>query len=84
MSGSFVPYAKLYDGYYFTPEKEPCQNRYLFDKSLQEYYGISRDVDTSSFENYIKELEDSHTYDESLGYEKIEIVEKVPEEMENQ
>ena len=32
LSGSFTPFAKLYDKYYFTPEREPCQARYRFEK----------------------------------------------------
>jgi len=80
MSGSFVPYAKLYDRYYFTPEHEPCQGRYLFDKSLHDEHGFDIGVDTVDFDTYIYQLEEANQYREPLQYEKIEIVEKETED----
>lgn len=34
MSGSFVPYVKIYDNFYFTPEKEPCYKLYEINSSV--------------------------------------------------
>jgi hypothetical protein len=77
MSGSFVPFVKLYDGYFFTPEHQPCQNRYLFDKALVEQEKKPLRVNVNSFENYLKSLEDGDKFKALLSPEKIEIVEKV-------
>lgn len=76
MSGSFVPYAKLYDRFYFTPEHEPCQSRYHFDKSIHDEYGIDVGVPTDDFDSYVTALENINQYKDALKYEKIEIVEK--------
>ena len=95
MSGSFVPFVKLYDGFFFTPEHQPCQNRYLFEKALQdeesdefpknpeeaqELHRIPIPID--SFEKYLSYLEHGDRFKELLQPEKIEIVEKSPEELE--
>ena len=83
MSGSFVPWVKLYDGFYFTPEKQPCQNRYLMEKSLQDEEGIQRyDRKLDNFDTYLEILDEDKSFDDLLKYEKIEIVEKTPEELE--
>lgn len=34
MSGSFVPYVKIYDNFYFTPEKEPCYKLYEINSTV--------------------------------------------------
>ena len=75
MSGSFTPFVKLYDGFYFTPETEPCQARYNFDKSLATE-GKDIILDLSSFESYIRDLEEKAQFSNELAYEKIMIVEK--------
>ena len=74
LSGSFTPFAKLYDKYYFTPEREPCQARYRFEKELDNE-GF-RKLNASSFEDYIKKLEKHDKFDDLLKYEPIRIVEK--------
>ena len=79
MSGAFTPYVKLYDGFYFTPEKEPCYSRYKFDKSLHDEHGIDVGVDTESFEQYVQELTEKGQFQQALDYAKIEIVEKEPD-----
>lgn len=79
MSGSFTPYTKLYDGFFFTPEHQPCENRYLFDKELKEAGLASVPYPVDSFENYIAALEDGDKFVDLLKPEPIEIVEKVPD-----
>lgn len=74
LSGSFTPFAKLYDKYYFTPEREPCQARYRFEKELDNE-GF-RKLNASSFEDYIKKLEKHDKFEDLLKYEPIRIVEK--------
>ena len=74
LSGSFTPFAKLYDKYYFTPEREPCQARYRFEKELDNE-GF-RKLNASSFEDYIKKLENHDKFEDLLKYELIRIVEK--------
>lgn len=74
LSGSFTPFAKLYDGYYFTPEHEPCQARYRFECELAEE-GF-RKVHGNTFEEYLKYMDRYDPFKELLGYEPIKIVEK--------
>ena len=74
LSGSFTPFAKLYDGYYFTPEREPCQARYRFEQELDEE-GF-RKLNATSFEDYIKKLEKNDKFADLLKYESIRIIEK--------
>lgn len=82
MSGSFVPWAKLYDGFFFTPEHQPCQNRYKMEQSLQDEEGFNRfPVHIGSFEDYLKSLENGDKFKDLLKYEKIEIIEKTAEEL---
>lgn len=82
MSGSFVPWAKLYDGFFFTPEHQPCANRFNMEKSLQDEDGFRRfTIPLDSFENYIKLLNNGDKFKDLLKPEKIEIVEKTPEEL---
>ena len=83
MSGSFVPWAKLYDGFFFTPEHQPCEGRYRMEKALQEEDGFTRiPFPLNSFDDYLKSLEDGDKFRDLLQYEKIEIIEKTPEELE--
>ena len=72
MSGSFVPTVKLYDKFYFTPEPEYCLNRYLFDKELKR-------TKKRSFDTYIEDKMQNDEFKDLLQYEKIEIVEKEPQ-----
>ena len=60
--------------YYFTPEREPCQARYRFEKELDNE-GF-RKLNASSFEDYIKKLEKHDKFEDLLKYEPIRIVEK--------
>lgn len=80
MSGSFVPFVELYDGFYFTPEHEPCDARYNFDKALVEDENISfrTTLDADDFAGYLYNLEHNDKFKDLLKYEKIEIVEKEP------
>lgn len=83
MSGSFVPFVKLYDGFFFTPEHQPCQNRYLFEKSLQEEGLRSFPVPLNGFDDYLKILENGDKFKELLKPEKIVIVEKTQDEIKS-
>ena len=76
LSGSFTPFAKLYDKYYFTPEREPCQARYRFEKELADE-GF-RKFNATDFDDYIKKLEKHDKFEDFLKYEPIRIVEKEP------
>jgi hypothetical protein len=76
MSGSFTPFVQLYDKFYFTPIHEPCEERYNFDRSLVENEHKKLDVDVSSFNSYIKDLEEKKNFDQYFKPEQIKIVEK--------
>ena len=80
MSGSIVPFVELHDKFFFTPEKEPCQARYKFDKRLKEEYGIDRKLPTDTFEEYIEAVSKKRTFDKDLKYIPIEIIEKEKDE----
>ena len=43
MSGSFVPFVKLYDGFFFSPNPDPCDAEFRDVKDI--YDGISTDKD---------------------------------------
>ena len=83
MSGSFVPFVKLYDGFFFTPEHQPCQHRYLFAKSLQEEGLRSFPIPLNGFDDYLKILENGDKFKELLKPEKIVIVEKTQDEIKS-
>lgn len=74
LSGSFTPFAKLYDNYYFTPDREPCGARYRFEKAL--YDEGFRKNPGDNLEEYLKKLEKNDPFKELLKYEAIQIVEK--------
>lgn len=76
MTGSFTPFVELYDGFFFTPEKQPCQNRYLFEKALNDEGFRLFPAPVNTFEDYIKLLENGDKFKELLQPEKIVIVEK--------
>lgn len=83
MSGSFTPFVKLYDGFYFTPEHQPCVNRYNFEKKLQEEDGFTRfKIPLDSFDKYLEIIGNEEKFKRLLSPLKIEIVEKTPEELE--
>lgn len=75
MSGSFTPFVKIYDNYYFTPDREPCDYRYHFDKALSDE-GYDRIIDVSTFDSYVKNIEDRQEFNKDLEYENIVIFEK--------
>lgn len=79
MSGAIPPFIKLYDGFFFTPEKEPCKARYLFEKSLLEEEGIDRKLKLDTFEDYIDDITKKNKFAKDLKCYPIEIVEKEPE-----
>lgn len=74
LSGSFTPFAKLYDNYYFTPDREPCGARYRFEKNL--YDEGFRKNPGENIEDYFKKLEKNDGFNDLLKYEVIQIVEK--------
>ena len=76
LSGYFSPFVKTYNGFYFTPESEPCNARYLFDKSLHDEEGMPIEYNVATEEEYFAEMEAKKLYDEDFKYEKLEIVEK--------
>jgi hypothetical protein len=76
MSGAFTPFVELYNGFYFTPDSEPCDARYQFDKALVEDEHKVIEIDVTSFESYTRNLEEKAKFAEDLKYEPIEIVEK--------
>jgi hypothetical protein len=84
MSGSLVPTVQLYNGFYFTPEVEPCGKRYEFDKELRDKnpkkFDINRGykINFKSLETYIDSVEKNDKFRELLEYEPIEIIEKEP------
>ena len=81
MSGSFVPFVKLYDGYFFTPEQQPCTKRYEFEKCLNDEGFRLFPFPINGFEEYLKILENGDKFKELLKPEKIEIVEKTAEDL---
>lgn len=81
MSGSFVPFVKLYDGYFFTPDHQPCESRYRFEAELEETGFRTFPYPVNGFEDYLKILENGDKFKELLKPERIEIVEKTQDEI---
>lgn len=81
MSGSFVPFVHLYDGYFFDPEPQPCKNRFYFDMDMQERGLRTFGLSENDFDEYIHMLEDGDKFKELLKPFKIKIVEKTPDEI---
>ena len=79
MSGSIVPFVKLYDGFFFTPEHEPCKARYNFECELKEKFGIDRKLPLDTFDDYIEYISKQKIFDKDLAYEPICIVEREKE-----
>ena len=85
MSGAFTPFVKLYDRFYFTPEREPDHEMYNLRQAQKEHYS------EIGFDKMLKHDEDVHfdTYEEYLEFlrhkkrperlepEKIQIIEKI-------
>lgn len=76
MSGSIVPFVKLYNGFFFNPNKEPCQARYLFEKELKDSFGINRGYPLDTFEEYIEFITKKNEFSNEFQYAIIEIIEK--------
>lgn len=76
MSGAIVPFVKLYDGFFFTPDHEPCHARYEFEKELKEVFEIDRKIPLDTFDDYIQYVDKKKSFRKELTYEPIEIVEK--------
>ena len=81
MSGSFVPYAKTYDRFYFSPEWEPCERMYNLATAVNSYYeeNYPDDVhvalncsDKKSYEEYLEYMDSTM----NLSYYPIKIVER--------
>lgn len=82
MSGSIVPFVKLYDKFFFTEDGEPCQARYLFEKELKEEFHIDRKLPLDTFEEYIEYITKKNQFSDQLKYLPIKIVEKEEEDVE--
>jgi hypothetical protein len=96
MTGSFVPYVKTYDGFYFDPNKEPDEHLY---ETLSEFKDIMVKPDNSTVINFTTgeildlpnlDFSDKDKFNESIKnrdekfgivYEPIEIVEHVDEKV---
>lgn len=76
LSAYFSPYVQTYDGFYFTPEREPCDARYLFDKALHDEDKVPVEYNVKSFEKYLADIAEKDYYGEDFKYEALEIVEK--------
>jgi hypothetical protein len=76
MSGSIVPFVKLYDGFFFTPNHEPCQERYRFECELKEKFNVDRHLPLETFEDYITYISKKNQFGKDLVPEPIVIVER--------
>lgn len=76
LSGYFSPFVETYNGFYFTPESEPCDARYKFDKALHDDEGIEVEYDTSTEDKYFADMLEKGYYDDDFKYEPLVIVEK--------
>jgi len=74
LSGSLTPFAKTYDGFYFTPDPEPCDGRYNFDCALCDDGIIT--LDDADFKSYIDRITTEDEFAEMLQPIPILIVEK--------
>ena len=81
MSGSFVPYVKTYDRFYFTPEWEPSERMYKLAVAVDKYYNEKHSdtphaaVDCNTKESYEEYLENM-ALNMNLSYYPIKIVER--------
>lgn len=80
MSGSIVPFVKLYDDFFFTPEREPCRSRYDFECVLKETFGIDRKLPLDTFEDYISYVTEKQNFRKEFQYEPILITEREKKE----
>lgn len=80
MSGSIVPFVELYDGFFFTPDKEPCKERYFFERNLHDDFGVQRNYQLDTFEDFIDSISTKvNSFEKEFTPEIIEIVEREPE-----
>lgn len=80
MRGSFTPFVQLYDGFYFTPEHEPAEAQYNFEKAIAKD-GFSKrfkGVPFTTFEKYCDWKLNHDPFRDHLHYEIIQIVEREP------
>lgn len=80
LSGNLTPYVKTYDKFYFTEKTEPAEGEYLFEKALaeeeREEWQYHTPYDLSSFEDYIKSINEDDPFRKYLQYEKLYIEER--------
>ena len=85
MSGAFTPFVKLYDKFYFTPQREPDQEMYNLRQEQKEHYSEigydkmltpEEDIDFNTYGEYLEFLRHKEK-PERLKPEVIQIVEKV-------
>lgn len=85
MSGAFTPFVKLYDKFYFTPQREPDQEMYNLRQEQKEHYSEigydkmltpEEDIDFNTYDEYLEFLRHKEK-PERLKPEVIQIVEKV-------
>ncbi len=82
MSGSIVPFVKLYDGFYFNEDREPCTAKYEYEMKLSKLIKSSKTISGKVPVKYKREVPfdkwvlKEGGYDKVLKYLPIEIVEK--------
>ena len=85
MSGAFTPFVKLYDKFYFTPQREPDQEMFHLRQEQKEHYSEigydkmitpEEDIEFDTYEEYLEFLRHKEK-PERLKPEVIQIVEKV-------
>ena len=85
MSGAFTPFVKLYDKFYFTPQREPDHEMYNLRQEQKEHYSEigydkmltpEEDIDFNTYDEYLEFLRHKEK-PERLKPEVIQIVEKV-------
>lgn len=85
MSGAFTPFVKLYDKFYFTPQREPDHEMFHLRQEQKEHYSEigydkmitpEEDINFDTYEEYLEFLRHKEK-PERLKPEVIQIVEKV-------
>lgn len=85
MSGAFTPFVKLYDKFYFTPQREPDHEMFHLRQEQKEHYSEigydkmitpEEDINFDTYEEYLEFLRHKEK-PERLKPEMIQIVEKV-------
>ena len=92
MSGAFTPFVKIYDKYYFTPDREPCMAMYNLRQEQKNFYDkVGKDqmlyqdpeVSFNSYDDYLTFMKEEGQ-NPGLKPEPIRIVEKEPDEAPEQ